>query len=272
MYQKSSLAKTRLKYPSLIFDEPPYDAQQFPPQTNYEAPRYEAPRYEAPRYEAPRYDADRYEQPRHDPWLFKNIESVYKSQFIDQEEEKRCCNYEQQIVATLIKLLFHITLISIFETLFYFLYVSSLENNGIENAINTFISGAIEDCYNMTTEQIEVIDNVLESYINASDVIQKGKTEELARYKYNNHILNIAWGYVSGLAGVFVILSVYTRVRKIKINWKNVVFENFVMVILLGLYELLFFNTIVHKYLPISTKELTQGAVEKLQTACRVLT
>ena len=70
MYQKSStLSKSRLKYPSLIFDEPPYDTQQFPPQTNYEAPRY---------------DADRYEQPRHDPWLFKNIESVYKSQFIDQ--------------------------------------------------------------------------------------------------------------------------------------------------------------------------------------------
>ena len=242
MYQKSSLAKTRLKYPSLIFDEPPYEA---PTQTSY------------------------------DPWIFKDIESVYKSQFIDEDTDEDNINhykYEQQIVAMLIKLLFHITLISIFETLFYFLYVSSLENNGIENAINTFINGAITDCYNMTAEQIEVVDNILETYINASDVIQKGNTEELARYKYNKHISNIAWGYVSGLSGLFVILSVYTRVRKIKINWKNVVFENFAMVILLGLYELLFFNTIVHKYLPISTEELAQGAVEKLQTACSVLT
>jgi hypothetical protein len=236
MYQKSSLSKSRLKQPSLLFEQPPC------------------------------------EDPSYDPWIFKNLESAYKSQFIDEDEEKRCCNYEQQIVATLIKLLLHITLISIFETLFYFLYVSSLENNGIENAINTFINGAIEDCYNMTTEQIEIVDNILESYINASDVIQKGKTEEIARYKYNNHISNIAWGYVSGLSGLFVILSVYTRVRKIKINWKNVVFENFAMVILLGLYELLFFNTIVHKYLPISTEELAEGAIEKIQSACRVLT
>ena len=76
---------------------------------------------------------------------------------------------------------------------------------------------------------------------------------------------------MSGLAGVFVILSVYTRVRKIKINWKNVVLENLTMVILLGLYELLFFNTIVHKYLPISTEELAEGAIEKIQSACRVL-
>jgi len=256
MYQKSSLAKTRLKYPSLIFDEPPYGS-----------PPYEAPKYEAPT------------QTSYDSWIFKDIESAYKISDKDEDEDEdededniNHYKYEKQIISTLIKLLLHITLISIFETLFYFLYVSSLENNGIEKAINTFINGAIEDCYNMTVEQIEVIDNVLETYINASDVIQKGNTEELERYKYNTHILNIAWGYVSGLSGLFVILSVYTRVRKIKINWKNVVLENFAMVILLGLYELLFFNTIVHKYLPISTEELAQGAVEKLQTACRVLT
>jgi hypothetical protein len=256
MYQKSSLAKTRLKYPSLIFDEPPYGS-----------PPYEAPKYEPPT------------QTSYDSWIFKDIESAYKISDKDEDEDEdededniNHYKYEKQIISTLIKLLLHITLISIFETLFYFLYVSSLENNGIEKAINTFINGAIEDCYNMTVEQIEVIDNVLETYINASDVIQKGNTEELERYKYNTHILNIAWGYVSGLSGLFVILSVYTRVRKIKINWKNVVLENFAMVILLGLYELLFFNTIVHKYLPISTEELAQGAVEKLQTACRVLT
>jgi len=253
MYEKSSLAKTKLKYPSLIFDEPPYGS---------------------PPYEAPKYQPST--QSSYDPWIFKDIESVYKisDKDADEDEDEDIINhykYEKQIISTLIKLLLHITLISVFETLFYFLYVSSLENNGIENAINTFINGAIEDCYNMTVEQIEVIDNVLETYINASDVIQKGNTEELARHKYNKHILNIAWGYVSGLAGLFVILSVYTRVRKIKINWKNVVLENFAMVMLLGLYELLFFNTIVHKYLPISTEELAQGAVEKLQTACRVL-
>lgn len=219
-----------------------------------------------------RYQSLIYQPPDYDPCIFKNIEGAYKSKFIDAPEDKQYCTYEKQVVSILIKLLLHITLISIFETLFYFLYVSSLENNGIENAINTFINGTIEDCYNMTVEQIEVVDNVLETYINASDVIQKGKTEELVRYKYNNHISNIAWGYVCGLSGLFVILSVYTRVRRIEINWKNMVLENLAMVILLGLYELLFFNTIVHKYLPISTEELAQSAIEKLQTACRVLT
>ena len=249
MYEESSLSKSRLNQLSFLFDQPPYE----------EPEPCEVPYIRVP-HGVPHIGT-------HDPYIFKNIESVYKI-----SDTSNHYKYEKQIVAMLIKLLLHITLISIFETLFYFLYVSSLENNGIENAINTFINGVIEDCYNMTSEQLIVVDNILESYINVSDVIKKGNTEELVRYTYNKHISNIAWGYVSGLSGLFVILAVYTRVRKIKINWKNVVLENFAMVILLGLYELLFFNTIVHKYLPISTEELSRDAVKKLQPACTILT
>ena len=37
---------------------------------------------------------------------------------------------EKRALEICVKLLLHITLISIFETLFYFLYIASLENNG----------------------------------------------------------------------------------------------------------------------------------------------
>jgi hypothetical protein len=266
MYEESSLSKSRLNQLSFLFDQPPYEEPE-PCEVPYIRVPYGAPHIGAPHIRAP------YRAP-HDPYIFKNIESVCQRQpeVYTISDTSNHYKYETQIVSMLIKLLLHITLISVFETLFYFLYVSSLENNGIKYTINTFINGVIEDCYNMTVEQIEVIDNILKTYINVSVVIKKGNTEELVRYKYNNHISNIAWGYVSGLSGLFIILSVYTRMRKIKINWKHVVLENFAMVILLGLYELLFFNTIVHKYQPISTDELSRDAVKKLQTACRVLT
>ena len=64
------------------------------------------------------------------------------SQIPQTQDVDRHWRYERQIVEVAIKLLFHITLISIFETLFYFLYVSSLEDNGIEKTVNTFIDGA----------------------------------------------------------------------------------------------------------------------------------
>ena len=51
MYDKSSLYKSRLRQPSLLFDQPPYDESQ-------------------PQYESPSYDQ----------WIFKNIESAYQRQ------------------------------------------------------------------------------------------------------------------------------------------------------------------------------------------------
>ena len=179
--------------------------------------------------------------------------------------------YEKQIVELLIKLLFHITLISIFETLFYFMYVSSLENDGIETTVNTFINGAANRCQNMNRIQIEIIDDLLEPYINASNVIDQGNLEESYRLIYNQRISNRAWGYVGGVIGLFIMAVIYTKIRKIVIKWKIVILENAAMVGLLALYELMFFNTIIYPYHPISTDEIGRNAIEKFQNECGIL-
>jgi hypothetical protein len=179
--------------------------------------------------------------------------------------------YEKQIVEVIIKLLFHITLISIFETLFYFMYVSSLENDGIEKTVNTFINGAASKCQNMSDIEIEVIDDLLEPYINASNIIGNGNLEESLRVVYNQSISNRAWAYVGGMIGFFIIATMYTKCRKIKISWKVVILENSAMVGLLALYELMFFNTIIYPYHPISTDEIGRNAIQKLQNQCGIL-
>ena len=179
--------------------------------------------------------------------------------------------YEKQVVEVIIKLLFHITLISIFETLFYFLYVSSLENDGIEKTVNTFINGAANGCKNISQIQIEIIDDLLEPYINATEVIEDGNAAEISRNTYNKGISNIAWGYVGGVMGLFVLMAIYARIRKIAIKWKVVILENSAMVILLALYELMFFNTIIYPYHPISTDEIGRNAIETLQGSCGIL-
>jgi hypothetical protein len=179
--------------------------------------------------------------------------------------------YEKQIVEVSIKLLFHITLISIFETLFYFLYVSSLENDGIETTVNTFINGAANGCQNMSAIQIQIIDDLLEPYINSTNVIQDGNLQESLRLVYDKTISNRAWGYVGGVIGLFLLATIYTKIRKIEIRWKVVILENSAMVILLALYELMFFNTIIYPYHPISTAEIARNAIEKLQNQCGIL-
>lgn len=187
-------------------------------------------------------------------------------------EEPTHCKYEKQVVEILIKLLLHITLIGIFETLFYFLYVSSLENGGIETTVNTFIDNAANGCQNLSPVEIQIIDDVLSPYINASQVIQKGNLEELLRAIHNGEISKRAWAYVGGLMGLFVIVTGYIFKRKIRVNWRYIILENVAMVILLALYELMFFNTIIYPYQPVSTDEIARNAVEKMQDSCGILT
>jgi hypothetical protein len=179
--------------------------------------------------------------------------------------------YEKQIVETSIKLLFHISLISIFETLFYFLYVSSLEDNGIETTVNTFIDGAANGCKNMSPIQIQIIDDLLEPYINGTDAIIEGNIAQVARVSYNESISVRAWAYVGGVIGLFVLAYIYVKIRKIEIRWRVVILENLAMVLMLALYELMFFNTIIYPYHPISTDEIERNAIEKLQDACGIL-
>lgn len=179
-----------------------------------------------------------------------------------------CYKYEIRALEIIIKLLLHLTLISIFETLFYFLYVSSLEDNGIQKTVNTFINEAAASCKNLSPLQIEIVNGFLEQYINATKVIVEGNQEEMIRASYNKSISNRAWAYVGGLSGLFVLTVGYIRWRKIKIYWKQVILENVAMVLLLALYELMFFNTIIYPYTPVSTAEIERNAIEALQGSC----
>jgi hypothetical protein len=200
----------------------------------------------------------------------ENIQKdVPPSSIEERISERSSC--EKYAVETLIKLLLHITLISIFETLFYFLYVSTLEDSGIVKTVDTFINGAANNCENMTPLQIQLIDDFLEPYINASQVIAQGNAEEVKRNVLNKAISNQAWAYVGGMMGIFVIAVGYIKARKIEIRWRQVILENVAMVSLLALYELMFFNTIIYPYQPVSTEEISRNAVLKLQSQCGIL-
>jgi hypothetical protein len=179
--------------------------------------------------------------------------------------------YEIQIVEIIIKLLIHITLISIFETLFYFLYISTLENNGINKTVNTFINNAAANCQNISQIDIQIIDDFLEPYINSSQIINNGNIHEILRLQYNKNISNRAWAYVGGLAILFLLVEIFILKRKIQIKWKVIMLENIAMVLLLALYELMFFNTIIYSYDTISTDEIGRNAIEKFQNECGIL-
>ena len=62
-----------------------------------------------------------------------------------------------KIAKRAISFLFHILLISIFETLFFFLFISKSEDAGIQNTINGYITGVVSQCSGWSSNESAVV-------------------------------------------------------------------------------------------------------------------
>ena len=165
-----------------------------------------------------------------------------------------------------ISFLVHIFLISIFESLFFFYYISALEDNGILNTVNSFISDGLSACENMTTAEIAMLNSTLSPYVNST--IASGNAAHSIRNAENLVLLYRAWIYVGAIGGLTLCVVGAGLYRKIRIPWLRICLENLGLVIMLGLYETLFFTTIVHPYQPVTTQEIERNAIQAAQQTC----
>lgn len=176
--------------------------------------------------------------------------------------------YERKTLQLLGKLLFHVSLLSVFETIFFFLYVSSLEDNGIESTLGTFVGDATRACQNMTQLDIQLVNDFLMPLVNRTNVEEQGNVSQRIRMEFNERIWNQSWIYTGVLLGMCVLLWLYGRFRMVEIKWSRIVVENSVMVGMLAVYEIIFFHNIIYHYRPITSDEISRNAVETLHTGC----
>jgi hypothetical protein len=165
----------------------------------------------------------------------------------------------------------HITLIGIFETVFYFLFVSKSEDEGIENTVNNYIQGVLSQCQGWNQTTTNAINEILLLFINTTTIIQNGQQSQLERHTYNAKLELQAWLYVIVLFSVISILGGLSKWKEYPIPWKRILLENLCMVTLLGLYELFFFKTIIYNYRSLTFDELNLNIVQQLQGSCNLL-
>jgi hypothetical protein len=179
----------------------------------------------------------------------------------DDSTETKAINFS-------LRLLFHISLISIFESVFFFFYVSSLEDDGILNVVGGFISSAVHSCTNITPVERQWTNEVLLYLFNVSQIDNQGNNALATRNQTNAVLMNRSWYYVGGCSGLFVACLGYSQCRQIRIDWKKLLLENFVMILMLAAYEYMFFSTIIKPYTPISGDEIAQRAIHQLNASC----
>jgi hypothetical protein len=166
----------------------------------------------------------------------------------------------------------HLSLVSLFETLFFFLFISKSEDSGLQNMIGSYIHNIVSTCNTWSPETTTVVNDILTTFINRNATLVIAATAAQQRAAFNHTLFVQAWLYVVGLGTIVALGTAVARCRHYRIAWRRVLLENLIMVSLLGLYELTFFKTIIYNYENISLPELDGYIVTQLHDQCGLLT
>ena len=161
--------------------------------------------------------------------------------------------------------IFHLLLIAFFEIIFFFYVIVKYENYALYNMSDSYINPIIEYCQNLNrTDKIYFFD--IFNYLFNSTVINSiGNQDYTSRTIFNDNIIILSWIYVIIIFIIFcLLLFINIFILKIKLNYKKILLDNFFMIIILGLYEYMFFNTIIVKYKNIDNFTLNMYLLNKV--------
>lgn len=174
-------------------------------------------------------------------------------------------------ITLLLRFVCHIALISMFETVFFFSYVSKLEDSGITNVLSNLVQTMTQSCGNLTAIERSYIERYIVPYINVSNLLEQSDNMLQIRQAHN-HILYIrSWIYVGFISLLFVLGIVGSYLRSMTMNIGAILLENIGFVLMLAIYEYMFFTTIVLSYSSISEQEVLGNAVLEVEHVCKLL-
>lgn len=163
---------------------------------------------------------------------------------------------------------FHLLLISLFETLFFWQFVSRQEDSALTGLVNTYTGRAFAVCSNFTDAQKTDLRNFLGLFLNTTTALQAATDAATNRQAFNGALLRNSWLYFGGLATVFGLLTSTALLRRIPVRWGHLVGENLGLVAFLGLYEWMFFHTVALRYEAVTPAELDGMVLTEFQGAC----
>lgn len=167
----------------------------------------------------------------------------------------------------------HLFLISAFELLFFFMFVTKSEDEAI-NSLFTSITGSVlgsvtSICNTFNQTEKNVINNLINDVVNGTSLLNKANQQYLERVSYNKKLLTTGFIYFFALFIINVFIVLINKIKfKRKINYKGIILDNLVMISLLGLYEYIFFSNIVFQYETVTPNELIYNIYNNFILAC----
>lgn len=169
-----------------------------------------------------------------------------------------------------LSILFHLFLISVFESLFFRLFITKSEDKGILTTVQNLVTGVTGSCQTWTLNQTLITNDLLALFVNSTQVQKAAMQAFQNRSHYNAAIFTRSWIYVGALGSAVVLLfSVLRCFKKIQtFHLRPILLENLGLVMALGLYEYMFFSTVIYDYDSISVSEIEGNIVQMLHNQC----
>jgi len=176
--------------------------------------------------------------------------------------------YAQIAYRWILRFSIHLTLISLFETLFFWSFISKSEDTALISLIQGYTQDVLNSCANLTQEQRIVVRDVLDLFINQTKADAAAVTATTGRSAVNYLLFRNSWLYFGSILTIFTGVAVIGLVKDYKTDWRTLIAENLTLVTFLGLYEWMFFSTVVLRYQAISMPELDRMVVDEFQEQC----
>lgn len=166
-----------------------------------------------------------------------------------------------------IRFTLHLSLIAIFETVFFWNVVAQSEDDALTSLIGSYTGGIVTGLSNLTAADRNAAAAALNALINIAAVNAQGAAAAADRNDYNTALLARSWTYFGATLGLCALLSALAKARRLPIQWRHVLLENVALVTLLGIYEWMFFHTVVFRYRAVSMEELDRNIVNQIAGA-----
>ncbi len=165
----------------------------------------------------------------------------------------------------------HTLILFTFLTCLFIYYILGLSITGFKNNISILID-KLKPKLNNIKEHPIIKENVLN--INFKNIIKK--TDEEDKYVKNNNnniktsllVINVLlWVFILSIVILYnILIHSHAECAKYdKINWMEELIQNSIIFTIIGIIELVFFNTVIMNYIPVEPSFITKYGLDRLK-------
>ena len=160
----------------------------------------------------------------------------------------------------------HLTLISLFEALFFWKFVVGTEDSALVHVVEQYAASILKSCSNLTYMQRDILRDIVDEYFNETAIY--AYAANIQRVEFNRILFRNSWLSCGGLGAFCLFLVSAGFLKGYSVDWRAIACDNLALVTLLGLYEWIFFSNIVLRYKTISTPELNGIILNQFNAQC----